>query len=88
MVLADSSSDDLSTYDPSELENLDLANLEIRKYRDIDALDPKLDPLEWWRLNECKFPMLAATAKKYLCIPATSAPVERLFSKSGQILIK
>jgi hypothetical protein len=42
-----------------------------------------LNPLDWWRSNSRQYPVLAALAKKYLCIPATSAPSERLFSKAG-----
>ena len=41
------------------------------------------NPLEWWKLKQHQFPLLAAFAKKYLGIPATSAPSERVFSTAG-----
>ena len=45
------------------------------------------NPLEWWKNNEHKFFHVAAIAKKYLFIPATSsAPSERIFSRAGLII--
>jgi hypothetical protein len=41
------------------------------------------DPLSWWRLKAQQFPLLSELAIKYLCIPATSAPSERVFSTAG-----
>lgn len=43
------------------------------------------DPLKYWKEHCDKYPTLAILAKKYLCIPATSAPVERLFSIAGKV---
>jgi hAT family C-terminal dimerisation region len=39
------------------------------------------DVLEWWKRHESDFPALAILAKRYLAIPASSAPSERIFSK-------
>ena len=43
-------------------------------------------PLEFWRLKANDYPSLAALAKKVFSVPATSAPVERVFSETGKIL--
>ena len=42
------------------------------------------DPLLFWQKNSKKFPSLSKIAQKYLHIPATSAPVERIFSVAGK----
>ena len=48
----------------------------------------KTNVLEWWKLNESRFPNIAKLAKAVMCIPATSAPSERLFSAAGHIVNK
>jgi len=61
--------------------------IEIEKYLDLPRLaNPKVDVLGWWKAQKCTFPLLAECARKYHCIPASSAPSERLFSKSGNLI--
>ena len=44
------------------------------------------DPLEWWKSNESKFSTIAKLARKFLAIPATSAPSERIWSIAKNVL--
>ncbi|XP_034540402.1 zinc finger BED domain-containing protein 1-like [Notolabrus celidotus] len=68
---------------PTALEKLDT---EMRLYLSLPAIDAEADPLSWWKTHVEEFPMLSKVARKYLCIPATSVPSERVFSASGHIL--
>ena len=42
------------------------------------------DP-SWWVTHQDQFPHIAFTARKVLCLPATSASSERLFSCAGLV---
>jgi hypothetical protein len=43
------------------------------------------NPLLWWKTHASQFPQLAKLARRVLCVPATSAPSERIFSIAGLI---
>ncbi|CAG8645813.1 7941_t:CDS:2 [Cetraspora pellucida] len=45
------------------------------------------DPLEWWLKNRSSLPILAQLAHKYLSVPATSVPSERLFSDADNYIL-
>lgn len=40
----------------------------------------------WWSVNKARFPNVAAVARAYLAIPATSVASERMFSKCGLVV--
>ena len=59
--------------------------LDIHVYLSEGVEDSECDPSKYWNLNSKKFPALSKLAQTYLSLPATPAPVERLFSVGGKI---
>ena len=53
---------------------------ELEEYLAVPLVVVDTDVLQWWKANAATHPCLAAMARDYLAIPATSAPVERVFS--------
>ena len=58
---------------------------EISAYLLQDMAVETVCPLFFWKSNASKFPTLCKLAKRYLSFPASSAPVERIFSSTGKI---
>jgi hypothetical protein len=61
---------------------------ELAAYRAAPPLSMKVrdnytNPLEWWLQSANRYPTLARLARRFLCIPATSARSERVFSQAG-----
>ncbi|XP_061584717.1 E3 SUMO-protein ligase ZBED1-like [Cololabis saira] len=69
---------------PSQPEQ-DVAS-ELLSYLLSSKIDSEADPLVWWKEHKGEFPKLSVLARKYLCIPATSSPSERVFSTGGNIV--
>lgn len=46
------------------------------------------NPLFWWSVHQRKYKYLSILASRLLCIPATSAPSERVFSAAGLTITK
>lgn len=61
-------------------------SLELESYLLTSNIDSEDDPLIWWGQNKGQCPRLSVLARKYLGIPATSSPSERLFSTGGNIV--
>jgi hypothetical protein len=59
---------------------------EVLRYIKIQQIDINQDPLKWWNINKSGFPVLSQLAQKYLSIPATSVPSERLFLDAGNYI--
>jgi len=62
---------------------------ELMKYSSYPTLSANADPCTFWRdLEKAGCPKLAGLAREHLCIMPSSAPVERVFSKSGWFVCK
>lgn len=46
------------------------------------------DPLQWWQVQEKISPLLSILARRMLCVPAITAPTERVFSVAGLTISK
>ena len=64
----------------------DAIKAKLDNYLMTPTIDGEEDPLAWWRVHNVNFPWLSKLARKFLCIPATSSPSERLFSASGNVV--
>ena len=62
---------------------------EMQRYlKEVEINFRKDDPLTWWKCHETSFPIISKLARKYLAIPASTAPSERVFSTAKDILQK
>ncbi len=77
-----------NTYTPVAVSRTadDKASDEMMRYKEVKPLPLSTNPLHWWREHEEEFPLLSCQAKRYLCIPGTSVPAERIFSTAGDIV--
>ena len=78
--------------DPAPMENnsrgveecVSAVKREIENYLDpLISVPPKTDPIHWWEENRHRFPKVAVAARKWLSVPGTSTPSERVFSDCG-----
>ena len=68
--------------------NRDLLKLELDNFLAIPLIDRYDNPFVWWKEHCNTFQSVGRLARRLLCIPATSVPSERLFSKAGDIIVK
>ncbi|KAJ8286540.1 hypothetical protein GJAV_G00040340 [Gymnothorax javanicus] len=65
-----------------------LVQEEVNRYLCAMQVDTDLDILQWWKRHEQFYPILSVLAKKFLAIPASSVPAERVFSLAGAVVNK
>jgi hypothetical protein len=63
------------------------ARKEVDRYLSC-VLTDNTSILAWWKENEMYYPNISKLAKKYLAIPASSVPSERVFSFTGHLVNK
>lgn len=56
---------------------------EFDSYLLLPKVSSQTNILQWWDSRKTEYPALTKLARKYLCIPATLVPSERLFSSAG-----
>ena len=59
---------------------------EISQYKSDEQIECSGDLLQWWAVNQHRFPTLSALARHFLTAQATSVPSKRIFSDAGNIV--
>ena len=59
---------------------------ELEYYIKSPTIDLEKNPLLWWNDHTKEFPNLCYIAEKYLILPGTSVPSERVFSCAGNLI--
>ncbi|GAA0154687.1 hypothetical protein LIER_12598 [Lithospermum erythrorhizon] len=52
----------------------------------LKGYDSKFDVLQWWMVNEAKYPVLSKLEKNVLSIPVTTVASEGTFSAGKRII--
>ena len=61
-------------------------NMEFDRFPREPVINSAEHSLEWWKRNQENFPSIAKFTRKYLCIPASSVPAERIFFTAGLVI--
>ena len=66
----------------------DKVRLEMTRFKAEPRCPLDCHPMDWWKDRMGSYPYLVKVAIRYLMIPATSVPSERVFSAAGNIVSK
>ncbi|KAK3108517.1 hypothetical protein FSP39_009667 [Pinctada imbricata] len=81
--------DDVICVGESRLDTTNVIDLEVANYfSTVTDTNENQTLLQWWMQNESVYPHVSILAKKYLAIPASSVPSERVFSLAGILINK
>lgn len=61
---------------------------ELEEYFRSEPASSTTNPIEWWSDHKRHYPRLSNVARRFLTVPATSVPSERVFSTAGRIANK
>ena len=67
---------------PCSVENVETI---VEKYLSEPCLPQEENPLHFWKTHSEEYLCITKIVPRYLCIPASSAPIERIFSFAGKI---
>ena len=65
---------------------MDKIEEELKLYMSMEQVSSNTDVLSWWKPYAPKLPLMASVVKQILCVPATSTPSERAFSKAVNLI--
>ena len=71
--------------DNSERCSVDSVTETVRAYLSDHRPSRESSPLQWWKMNSSRYNLLVPLVERYLSVPATSTPSERIFSRAGLI---
>lgn len=63
------------------------AQAQMRQFLEEPLLPRQESCLEWWQSRAAIYPRLIDVVRERLCIVATSAPCDRMYSKTGSVLM-
>lgn len=65
-----------------------LRKTELEKYlaEDREPMDSRFDIFQWWKVQQCRYPVLAKMARDILPIPVSTVASESSFSTGGRVL--
>lgn len=78
----DADLDDVGCLPTDSVSSTDELQNELNRYCTVKQI-ADADPLLWWKTNQQSYPRLSYLALVFLCIPASQADVERIFSVAG-----
>ncbi|KAL8156752.1 hypothetical protein AgCh_001742 [Apium graveolens] len=87
-----STSENISQYDlfisTKKRKRVDSLKSELEHYLDEDVVQKTngFDLLNWWKVNELRYPNLQHMARDFLAIPASTVASESAFSSSGRLV--
>jgi hypothetical protein len=76
--------DDILGFDPNPTSQSQTSELD--RYMALQIYDRNFNVFEWWRVRQDEFPTLSTIAFNHLSVPASSAVVERAFSRTRTVV--